>query len=227
MAFTTPTVSDFKAQFARDFPYSVPAYGAAGLAVVAAGVITAINLAAGGFGYTDAPAVAISDAAGPGAGATANATIANGAVTGFVVTAGGTGYVQPVIAITGGAGSEGDLTNVRDADITGAMQDALFNVNASIFATQADWARAFLYYAAHCLVRNFLASAQGLRSQFNWLAASKAAGALSQSFVIPDQIKDSPFLSLLSTTGYGERYLEIVSPFLVGNMTTGFRKTPP
>lgn len=225
MAFTTPTVSDFKAQFARDFPYAVPAFGAAGSLTVVAGVITAIGLAAPGQGYLTAPSVAVVDPTGGGAVVTA--TVANGAVTGFVVAGGGAGYTAPSLLVTGGAGDNSDLKRVTDSDIAGAIQDAAFNVNQALFDTQANWARAFLYLAAHNLVQRVLTFGEGIRSRGTWLENSKAVGDVSASFTIPASILESPFLALISKTGYGLRYLEIVSPLLVGNMQTNFRRTPP
>jgi len=85
--FTIPTVSDFKSQFTRDFPYAVPAYGAVGTATIdISGHVTSISLGAGGFGYATVPTVIVGAAPGDlGTGATATATIAGGQVTGFTV----------------------------------------------------------------------------------------------------------------------------------------------
>lgn len=225
MAFTTPSVSDFKRQFARDFPFAVPAFGAAGSITVVAGVITAIGLSAPGQGYGSAPAVAVVDPTGGGAAVTA--TVANGGVTGFVVGAGGAGYTNPSLLVSGGAGDNTDLTRITDDDVAGAIQDAAFNINQALFDTQANWSRAFCYYAAHCLVERLLAAGEGVRSQFSWLVNAKTVGDVSASFTIPTTILESPFLSLISKTRYGARYLEIIAPLLVGNMQTNFRITPP
>lgn len=225
MAFTIPTVSDFKGQFARDFPYAVPAFGAAGTVTVVAGVITAIGLAAPGQGFISAPSVAVIDPTGGGAVVTAS--VANGGVSGFVVGAGGAGYTAPTLLIKGGAGDNTDLTRVTDDDINGALQDAAYNVNEALFDTQANWARAFLYLTAHNLIERLLAAGEGMRSRYNWLTTAKAVGDVSESFEIPDIIKQNPFLASISKTRYGARYLEIITPLLVGNMRTNFRVTPP
>lgn len=228
MAFTTPSVDDFKAQFVRDFPYAVPAFGAAASLTLVAGVITAAAVTSGGRLYTDKPTVAVVDLGKPpGAGAVLAVTIAAGKVTALAVTAGGAGYLQPVVQFSGGAGDNTDLSRVTDDDITGAIQDASFNVNQGLFADQSSWSRAFLFYVAHCLVERLLASGEGVRSRYNWLTTSKTAGDLSTSHTIPDSILKSPFLASISTTRYGARYLEIIAPLLVGNMATNFRQTPP
>lgn len=228
MSFTIPTVDDFKAQFDRDFPFAVPSFGAAGLLTVAGGVITVAALAAGGQGYTTPPAVSVIDAGTPpGTGAAIAATVANGGVTGFVIANGGSGYLAPTLALSGGSGDNSDRTRVRDYDIQQAIQGALFNVNQCLFADQASWAYAFGFLAAHNLVERMLAAGEGLRSRFNWMVTGKSAGDLSESFSIPDNIMQSSFLASLSKTRYGARYLEIISPLLIGNMLTTFRQTPP
>lgn len=225
MPYTTPTVSDFKAQFARDFPYAVPAFGAAGRVTLTGGVVTVVSLLAGGRGYLTPPAVALIDKAG--AGAVVTATIASGAVTGFAVGAGGTGYVAPTLNITGGAGDESDKTRVQDADITGAIFDASFNVNQQLFGDQAHWGRAFLYLTAHNLVERLRAAGEGVRSQFSWLIEDKGVADVKVKYSIPPNILKNPFLASISTTRYGARYLEIVTPLLCGNMMTMHRRTIP
>lgn len=225
MAFTTPGIDDFKSQFARDFPFAVPSFGAAGNITVVAGVITAIGLKAPGIGYTAAPKVSVIDPTGGGAVVTA--TVANGGVTGFAVAPGGTLYTGPSLLITGGSGDNTDLSRVTDADITTAILDAGYNVNQDLFDTQANWANAYGYLTAHCLVERLLAAGEGLKSRFSWLVNSKTAGDLSESYTIPQSVLDSPFLSSISKTRYGARYLEIISPLLVGNMQTNFRQSAP
>ncbi len=77
--------------------------GASAGATVAGGVVTAINISAGGSAYTSAPSVSICAAPGAGgSGATATATIALGAVTAINVTAGGSGYTSAPTVTFGG-----------------------------------------------------------------------------------------------------------------------------
>lgn len=225
MGYSPPTIDDFKAQFARDFPFAVPSYGARGLAAVVSGGIASVTLTAPGTGYSTAPAVAVTDKTGTGV--VVAATIANGAVTGFTVSAAGTGYVAPTIVVSGGSGSATDDKRIMDADITGALLDASFNVNGSLFADQARYTRASCYLAAHCLVERLRAAGEGMRSQFSWLVEDKGAGDVKVKYAIPPSILKSPFLAAISTTRYGARYLEIVTPLLVGNMAAFHRQTIP
>lgn len=228
MPFPLPTVSDFKARFDRDFPYSVPAFGAVAALTVVAGVITAATVVNGGEGFTSAPTCTVRDRGSPaGTGAAITATISGGKVNALVVGTGGINYKDPVLDFTGGAGDDTDVTRVRDRDIARAFTSAASNVNDCLFPDAASFAEAFLLLAAHCLVSNLLVAGEGVRSRFTWLTASKAAGDLSESFVIPDFVKENPFLASLSKTGYGGRYLEIITPLLTGNVIAAFRQTLP
>jgi len=224
--YTIPSVSDFKTQFPRDFPYAVPAWGAiAGTAVLAAGVIQSAPINAGGQGYQTTPIVIIRDASGTGA--TATAVVAQGRVTGLAITAGGTGYSAPTFEFIGGAGDDTDMDKVVDADIEGGITDALFNGSQSLFDSQTSYARAFLYLTAHCIIVRIRMAGQGLASQATWLIASKGAGDVTSSFQIPDRIMRDPMLAAFSSTDYGKMYLQIISPLLVGNIGTAHRRTLP
>jgi len=228
--FTIPTVSDFKSQFSRDFPYAVPAYGASGIASInISGVVTSISLGAGGFGYATVPTVIVGAAPGDlGTGATATASIAGGQVTGFTVTNGGSNYGQPpIITITGGAGDPSDLSKVTDNDISGAIFEAQFNINQALFPTQQFFSRAFLYLAAHQLVEKLLAAQEGMGSQYSWLTVSKSIDSVTEGFQIPERIAQDPMLSHFSKTRYGAMYLQIISPQLIANVFVAFRETLP
>jgi hypothetical protein len=67
-------------------------------------IVSAINLTAGGTGYTSEPTVTLTG--GGGTGATAVAGINAGLVTSVTITNPGTGYTSaPVVAFSGGAGA--------------------------------------------------------------------------------------------------------------------------
>ncbi len=228
MPYALPTVAEFKAQFSRDFPYAVPAGGARADVVSAAGVVTALNLVAGGQGYKDLPTVEVVDLdPGHGSGATATVTIKAGKVATITLTAGGANYSRPAVVFTGGSGDDTDPDYVQDADIAGAILDAQFNTNQALFDTQALFSRAFLYLAAHLLVDKLLMAGEGLASQYNWLTASKGVGDVSESFQIPQQIIDEPLFAGWSKTRYGAMYLQIISPLLTGNIASFHRNTLP
>lgn len=228
MSYALPTPSDFKSQFARDFPYAVPAWGAAGSASILVGSVTAIAVTAGGQGYTSAPAVALSAPPAGGTQATATATITAGRVTGFTITAAGAGYTTPPsVVLSGGAGDGTDLDMVTDDDINGAILDAQFNTNQDLFENQALYTRAYLFLAAHLLIEKLLMAGEGLASQYGWLTAAKAVGDVSESFEIPDRVKADPMLASFSKTRYGAMYLQIISPQLVGGVFVLPRRALP
>ncbi len=222
MSYTYPTVSDFKAWFSRDFPYAVPSYGAAGQAVVVNGVITAVTLLSGGKKYSSAPTVTIRGADGVGTGAVVTATVSNeqcGEVTGFVVINGGSGYRTPVeVIITGGSGDETDTQKVTDTDIAKAMLEARQNFNRAIMGDKADTDLCFLYLTAHYLCMDLRGAMQGIWSQYNWGTQSKSVGNVSESYAIPDAVKNNPALMYYTTTSYGAKYLSLIWPRLIGNV---------
>lgn len=107
---------------------------------------------------------------------------------------------------------------VRDKDITTAISDASYACNQDLFPDQTTFTRAFLLLTAHSLVVNLRNSSQGLSGGFSWLTGSKGVGSVSESYSIPDQILQNPYLGLLAKTSYGARYLEMIVPFLSGNI---------
>ena len=225
MGYQIPISNDFKAQFIRDFKYAVPGYGAVVALTIVGGVITAAVPQAGGYNYpTGTTPISVTDAIGTGAEITG--VFQSGSLISCNLVSGGNNYSENAQAIPSG----GDNTNqglVTDADINGAIQDASDNMDQGLFPNQQIFTRAFLFLAAHCLVENILASVEGLASQFSWLTASKTVDGVSQSFEIPQRVKDDPFLSLLSTTRYGARYLQITIPYTVGHVATLLRETNP
>ena len=94
---------------ATDFTTPTQSQGTAtGKATVSSGVITAITVELGGYGYSSAPTVLITDTTGHLA--TATAAISSGVVTGFTVTAGGSGYSStPTVTCTGPAVGQSDI----------------------------------------------------------------------------------------------------------------------
>src|SRR5574338_622145 len=93
----------------------------------------------------------------------------------------------------------GDATNlakVRDDDVSLALTQAGINFNAALWESPAIFAEAFLELAAHYLVVNLQAAAQGVGSQGEWLTQQKGNGRLSASYAIPDRILKSPTLAL-------------------------------
>lgn len=116
------------------------------------------------------------------------------------------------------AADQGDMTKVRDVDITRGLTQASANFNEGLWESQALFSEAFLLLAAHYLCQNIAASSQGLGSHASWLTNSKAIGNMSESFAIPERIAKSPTLAIYSKTQYGMTYLSLIMPRLVGNV---------
>lgn len=225
MAYAYPTIDDFKGQFFRDFPYAVPAYGATAVAVVVAGVVTALTPIGQGFNYNAVPTVAIASPPAGGTQAMATATLltgGSGQVSAYTITAGGSGYgvVPPLVTVTPAPtdGDNTDLKLVTDRDIASAQVMAKQQVAQALFGVQGDFTYAANLLAAHYLCTNIFASSQGLGGAAEWLTASKTVGDVAQTFNIPDRITKSPYFSLLSKTTYGAQYLSLVAIQSVANV---------
>lgn len=107
---------------------------------------------------------------------------------------------------------------IMDSDITRAINEALINFNSCLFGSDAQSTNVFMYLAAYMLVCNLQTSAQGLASQSKFPISSTNVGSVSVSFQIPDAYSKDPYFSAFSRNGYGMKYLELVWPFLIGNV---------
>lgn len=87
--------------------------------------ITAIEVSAGGIGYTEPPKVLIT---GNGSGAVAQAYVSNGSVVAVKVINGGTGYTSaPTISLVGGNGAESN--SAKAVAIIGDSKVRTFNMS--------------------------------------------------------------------------------------------------
>ncbi len=118
-------------------------------------------------------------------------------------------------------------TNVVDADIAKAFQQANINFNEDFWANQASFEVGYFYLAAHYLCVDFAASSQGLASTFAWVEQSKSVGNVSQSFAIPQRILDNPELAIYATTRYGAKFLSLILPQLSGQIFAVHGTTRP
>lgn len=119
-----------------------------------------------------------------------------------------------------GAGSD----KVMDADIDAAMADAMTMFNSALFST-ADGKTAFLYATAHFLVTNVQAvgglqakpEGLGIQNEADGMVAGKGVNGINISYVQPpDMVVKSPALRQFWSTMYGQRYLGMLVPKLVG-----------
>jgi hypothetical protein len=228
VGYTIPTPAQFKQQFVRDFPYDVTGFGAVPVATLGAGgsiVSVANQNGQTGQGYVIGTPVSISDPTGSGASITVATIGPGGTALTYLVSSPGSNYSSPVLSVS--VGDDSVETKVTDVDIAGAIADAEYNMNEELFCDQATYTRAFLFLAAHSLVETMLCAVEGLASQYSWLTAAKSVDGVSQSFAVSERVREDPFLSALSTTRYGAKYLTIVLPFTVGHTTALIRQTNP
>lgn len=113
---------------------------------------------------------------------------------------------------------------VKDGDIQTAIDDAAGLYNAELFSEELGKI-AYLLLTAHLLVLN-LRSAGGLgsikggmNSQADGAMESKSVGQVSASIAFPDSVKNNAVLSAFLQTNYGQRYVQILYPRIIGNVT--------
>lgn len=115
---------------------------------------------------------------------------------------------------------------VMDSDIANAMQDALLVFNPGLFSVADGWL-GFLYIVAH-YVRINIEAAGGLALQNEGLGTENQAeqvlsgagiSGVSKNYVEPpDWVKRIPILQQFWLTTYGQKYVAMVQPKLVGNV---------
>lgn len=116
---------------------------------------------------------------------------------------------------------------VMDADITKALGQGMMVFNPAIWADDAEKAVAFQWVAAHFLVIDIQAAGGlsvanlglGVESQGGGTIQSKGVGSVNVSLALPSSIIESPILSQFMRTDYGQKYLQLLTPRLVGNGT--------
>jgi len=115
---------------------------------------------------------------------------------------------------------------VMDADVTNALNDATLVFNEGLFADTLEIKTAFLFAAAHFLVLNVQAAGglsavnrgRGVKSRGGGAIQNKAVDGVSVGFAVSPFVTDSPILSQFLRTDYGQKYLALVTPRLVGNV---------
>lgn len=116
---------------------------------------------------------------------------------------------------------------VMDADISKAFTEASVNFNTALFSTDDQIKMAFLYLAAHYLVSDLQNAVAGLNQNSPNIVASRSVGSVSESYAIPEAYLKDPTIAYLSKTGYGQKYLSLVLPALVGNVASVAGWTQP
>lgn len=118
-------------------------------------------------------------------------------------------------------------TSILDSDISSAFIFANPNINPALFPDQVTYSLGYNLLAAHFLVLNLRSSSQGISGQYNFLQSGKGVGPMSESFAIPQRILDNPYLAMYCKTNYGTMYVQMVLPYLSGQMITVCGGTNP
>ena len=114
---------------------------------------------------------------------------------------------------------------VTDADINKAFAQASVNFNPSLFSDINTLNLCYLYLTAHYLVTDFQIAAGGLNSVGYNQVSSRSVGSVSESYDIPEWIKTNPVLAAYTTTRYGQKYLSLIRPLLIGGVGISFGAT--
>lgn len=126
-----------------------------------------------------------------------------------------------------------DANTVRDSDIDKALAEAAMVYNAALWGSSDEGKIAYEYLTAHCLV-TALRNNGGLGVQKKGTSSSgggpisgKSAGPLSVNYALSGFVTESPALAQLMETGYGQKYLAMLEPRLIGNVVCVEGATQP
>jgi hypothetical protein len=107
---------------------------------------------------------------------------------------------------------------VSDLDITNAFAEACITFNDNLFSDDEDIKLGYLYVSAHYLVHDL--NAGGAENGSSGQVNSRSVGNVSESYSIPQWQLDNPIYGFYAKTSYGNKYLNMVLPRLVGNFGT-------
>lgn len=116
---------------------------------------------------------------------------------------------------------------ITDDDITKSFTEASMNFNPSLFGLDAELKMCFLYLSAHYLVNDLQTASAGADSAGYFPANSRSVGQVTESYQIPDWAIADPVLSSFCTTRYGQKYLSLIKPLLIGNVVVYQGATTP
>lgn len=105
---------------------------------------------------------------------------------------------------------------VSDSQILNAFNEARIVFNESLFGSPDAAKMAFLYGAAHYLAFD-IKTINGINSWEPFMVeSSRKAGDVSVNNFIPSKLASNPRFSLFMTTPFGQKFLSLMAPYLVG-----------
>jgi hypothetical protein len=104
---------------------------------------------------------------------------------------------------------------ITDSDIANAIAEAGVNFPERLLGDDTTKRLVFSYLAAFYLVFD-RKNAQGT-SVNGWLASS-SIGSVSVSYQFPQWMNENPTYGIYMQNGYGQKYLSLIMPYLVGQV---------
>lgn len=117
---------------------------------------------------------------------------------------------------------------VLDSDIEKAYFQAKQFFNNNLFDNETDLLSYICYLIAHYLVIDLQMSQEGINSTGYYIPNHTTVGDVSESYSNPANSQgDSFILYQLNQTRYGQKYLSLISPLLVGHFNSVRGTTTP
>lgn len=117
---------------------------------------------------------------------------------------------------------------VLDSDIEKAYFQARQFFNPNLFDNENDLLSYICYLIAHYLVIDIQMSQEGVNSTGYYIPNHTTVGDVSESYSNPTNSQgDSFILYQLNQTRYGQKYLSLISPLLVGHFNSIRGTTTP
>lgn len=116
---------------------------------------------------------------------------------------------------------------VMDTDIDRAFLEATINFNEALFSDDNQLKITFLYLAAHYMVNDLQTASQAMGSSSSFPVSSRSVGGVSESYSIPEWMLKDPVLGSFASTRYGQKYISLIKPLLIGNVAVYEGATTP
>lgn len=123
------------------------------------------------------------------------------------------------------------LATVQDNDIQRAINEAGISFNPGLWdssplGSTTEQTIVYLYVSAHFMTLNIQGAGglssvnrgRGVKSSGGGTIQTKSVGSVSVGYVIPEDISGSPILGQFMRTDFGQKYLTLLWPRLVGNV---------
>lgn len=107
---------------------------------------------------------------------------------------------------------------VSDEDIHRAFGEAKAVFNCGLVGSCEEARIAFLYLVAFYLAYDLSVASGGVYGMVNFPATSVTVGSVSESYYVPKAFLEDPVLGFYAKNGFGQKYLSMVYPKLIGNV---------